>query len=90
MIEKAAQTEIVLRFEDGWIDMHKRDGDECVHAAAAPHNAPCEQEVVAERVNEEGGRSLKVDGLKTSMCFEAAKLDEGDSSTQRERQHTKI
>lgn len=57
MIEKAAQTEIVLHFEDGgWIDMHKRDGDECVHAAAAPHNAPCEQEVLAESVNEDGGR----------------------------------
>lgn len=52
-IEKAAQTEIVLRFEDGWIDMHKRDGDECVHAAAAPHNTPCEHEAVAESVNED-------------------------------------
>lgn len=79
MIEKAAQTEIVLRFEDGWIDMHKRDGDECVHAAAAQHNTPCEQEAVAESVNEERGRALKIDGPKTSVRFEPAKLDEDDS-----------
>lgn len=89
MIEKAAQMEIVLRFEDGWIDMHKRDGDECVHAAAAQHNTPCEQEAVAENVNE-GGRSLKIDGLKTSVRFEPAKLDEDDSSPRRARAHKNL
>lgn len=68
--------------------MHKRDGDECVHAAAAQHNTPCEQEAVAESVNEEGGRSLKLDGLNTSVRFEPANLN--DSSPRREREHTKI
>lgn len=90
MIEKAAQTEIVLRFEDGWIDMHKRDGDECVHAAAAQHNTPCEQEAVPESVNEEGGRSLKIEGLKTSVHFEPPKLDEDDSSPRRARAHKNL
>lgn len=82
MIEKAAQKEIVLRFGAGWIDMHKRGGDECVHAAAALHNTPCEHEA-AESVNEEGGRSLKIDGLKMSVCRAPAKLDEDGRSPQR-------
>lgn len=86
MIEKAAQTEIVLHFEDGWIDMHKRDGDECVHAAAAQHNTPCEQEAVAESVK----IALKIDGLKTSVRFEPAKLDGDDNSPRREQEHAKI
>lgn len=63
--------------------MHKRDRDECVHAAAAQHNTPCEHEAAAESVNEEGGRSRKIDGLKMRVCvLSRPKLDEDCSSPQ--------
>lgn len=90
MIEKTPQKEIVLRFEAGWINMHMRDGDECVSTLQLPRAA---QHALWARGGggkcEWGGRTLnKKAGLKMSVRWEPAKIDEDDGSPQ--RRHTKI
>lgn len=70
MIEKTSQKEIVLRFQAGWINMHQRDGDECVsNAAAAPRctTRPEHEEAAAESVNEKG-RALTKDRWSVDEC----------------------
>lgn len=69
-IEKTSQKEIVLRFQAGWINMHQRDGDECVSDAAAAPRCTTRPASARRRWRRwrkvwmrKEGRSLKIDGV---------------------------